>query len=165
MIDAAVYVLDVFDWRRAGRPRELVRVEGRDLFTRPGGGVSIRAEALTEPPDPRAVTAVEQPAGGWYVGPSLRDGLRIPEYRSPNAGVGHPRAWRRVVTPCGASWRRVVVDSARIRGEPPRGNGAVRGLSSAPSPAAPAPRPRRRRGGVKHREARARRAATPSPAR
>ena len=48
MIDAAVYVLDVFDWRRAGRPRELVRVEGRDLFTRPGGGVSIRAEARAD---------------------------------------------------------------------------------------------------------------------
>ena len=62
-----VFELHTDDWRRAGRPVELVTLDGGATFTRRGGGVVIRAEALTTPSAALAVTAVEQPGGGWQV--------------------------------------------------------------------------------------------------
>lgn len=61
------FLLDPDDWRRAGRPLDLVRVEGRALFTRRPCGHPIRGEAASARPDPRALVGYEVSVGVWRV--------------------------------------------------------------------------------------------------
>lgn len=60
-------LLNVSDWRRAGRPYELVTPDEGATFTRSGGGVAIRAETATQPPDLGALSCQETAAGRWRV--------------------------------------------------------------------------------------------------